>query len=40
MKYSYNQKCFRQRLYKKSEHNLMFNSSFPKSCSLWDYVEK
>ena len=37
---SYNEKCLRQKLQRKSKHNFMFNNSFRKSCRLWDNVDQ
>jgi hypothetical protein len=37
---SYNEKCVRQRLWRKSKHTLCSITFFRKSCRLWDNVEK
>jgi len=38
---SYNEQCFRQKLWRKSKHTLYVEELFfPKSCRLWDNVGK
>jgi len=40
LNFSWNKKCFRQKLYRKSQHNFMFsNVILRNSCRLWDNVK-
>jgi hypothetical protein len=40
LKYYYSEKCFRQKLWRKSKHTCYVNNFSQNSCHIWDNVEK